>query len=158
MSAVEGAALHGGGRFARAYVHQAMVGFEGEKMSKSRGNLVVVSRLREAGVDPMAVRLTLLAQHYRTDWEWTAELLSRGEERLRVWRAAGAAVAAGEESFPSEDEVGTVGRVRQHLAGDLDAPRALEEVDGWAAAVLAGAPASSLVPTVVDALLGVELG
>ena len=49
-------------------------------------------------------------------------------------------------------------RVRQHLAGDLDAPRALEEVDGWAAAVSAGAPASGLVPTVVDALLGVELG
>jgi L-cysteine:1D-myo-inositol 2-amino-2-deoxy-alpha-D-glucopyranoside ligase len=106
----------------------------------------------------MAVRLTLLAQHYRTDWEWTAELLARGEERLRVWRAAAAAVAAGEGSFPSEDEVGTVVRVRQHLAGDLDAPRALEEVDGWAAAVSAGAPASGLVPTVVDALLGVELG
>ncbi|MFK5645337.1 cysteine--1-D-myo-inosityl 2-amino-2-deoxy-alpha-D-glucopyranoside ligase, partial [Ornithinimicrobium sp. LYQ121] len=146
MSAVEGAALHGGARFAQAYVHQAMVGFEGEKMSKSRGNLVVVSRLREAGVDPMAVRLALLAQHYRTEWEWTGELLVRAEERLRVWRAAAGAVAsrAGAD-VPSEDEVGTVTRVRKHLAGDLDAPRAMADVDVWAAAVLGGGPAPAPV-------------
>ena len=59
--------------FARAYVHAGMVGLDGEKMSKSRGNLVFVSRLREDGVDPMAIRLALLAHHYRSDWEWTPE-------------------------------------------------------------------------------------
>ena len=62
--------------FARAYVHAAMIGLDGEKMSKSRGNLVFVSRLRGDGVDPMAIRLALLSGHYRTDRAWTADLLS----------------------------------------------------------------------------------
>src|SRR4051812_33102499 len=57
--------------FARAYLHSGMVGLDGEKMSKSRGNLVFVSALRREGVDPMAIRLALLSQHYRTDWMWS---------------------------------------------------------------------------------------
>ena len=64
-----------GTRFARTYVHAGMVGYDGEKMSKSRGNLVFVSALRNSEVDPMAIRLALLRHHYRSDWEWTdAEL------------------------------------------------------------------------------------
>ena len=64
MSAVQATALTGDEVFARHYVHQAMVGFEGEKMGKSKGNLVLVSKLRADGIDPMAIRLVLLAQHY----------------------------------------------------------------------------------------------
>jgi L-cysteine:1D-myo-inositol 2-amino-2-deoxy-alpha-D-glucopyranoside ligase len=73
---------------ARAYVQSAMVGLDGEKMSKSKGNLVLVSRLRERGVDPMAIRLALLAHHYRDDWSWTEEELQAAEQRLATWRAA----------------------------------------------------------------------
>ena len=69
-------------RRSRGYVHAGMVGLDGEKMSKSRGNLVFVSTLREDGVDPMAIRLALLAHHYRTDWEWTAAQLTAAAERL----------------------------------------------------------------------------
>ena len=60
-----------------------MVAYEGEKMSKSRGNLVFVSRLREQGVDPRHLRLALLAHHYRTDWEWFDTELDAAAERLR---------------------------------------------------------------------------
>ena len=64
--------------FAQAYVHAGMVGYDGEKMSKSKGNLVFVSALRNSDVDPMAIRLALLRHHYRSDWEWTdAELFGR---------------------------------------------------------------------------------
>ncbi len=154
MSAVQAAALQGGSAFAQAYVHQAMVGYEGEKMSKSKGNLVLVSRLRAEGVDPMAIRLALLAQHYRTAWEWTPDLLERAQERLRVWRAAAVASTAG---YPGELGVQTVERMRTALADDLASPRALAEVDAWAEAVLDGRTASSLVPEAVDALLGVRL-
>src|SRR3954463_3048136 len=73
---------------ARAYVHAAMIGLDGEKMSKSRGNLVFVSRLRGDGVDPMAIRLALLSGHYRTDRAWTADLLTSAQERLATWRGA----------------------------------------------------------------------
>ncbi|HEV2451868.1 MAG TPA: cysteine--1-D-myo-inosityl 2-amino-2-deoxy-alpha-D-glucopyranoside ligase, partial [Streptosporangiaceae bacterium] len=67
------AALGSGGApaFARRYAHAGMVRLDGEKMSKSRGNLVFVSGLRAAGADPMAIRLALLAHHYRSDWDWT---------------------------------------------------------------------------------------
>ncbi|WP_131743320.1 cysteine--1-D-myo-inosityl 2-amino-2-deoxy-alpha-D-glucopyranoside ligase, partial [Actinomadura roseirufa] len=73
---------------ARAYVHAGMVGLDGEKMSKSRGNLVFVSKLRRSGTDPMAIRLALLAHHYRSDWEWTPAELDAAEARLARWRAA----------------------------------------------------------------------
>ena len=63
--------------FAEVYSHSGMVGLDGEKMSKSKGNLVLVSQLREAGVDPMAIRLALLSQHYRDDWMWTDDVLDR---------------------------------------------------------------------------------
>lgn len=154
MSAVQAAALQGGATFAQAYVHQAMVGLDGEKMSKSRGNLVLVSKLRAAGVDPMTIRLALLARHYRTEWEWTDELLEQAQERLRVWRAAAAAAS---HSYPTELGVHTVERVRAALADDLASPRALLEVDAWAQAVLDGESASDLVVQAVDALLGVQL-
>ena len=57
-----------------------MIGLDGEKMSKSRGNLVLVSRLREAGTDPMAIRLALLSGHYRADREWFASTLTVAEK------------------------------------------------------------------------------
>ena len=87
MSAGE-ARVATGRPFARAYLHSGMVGLDGAKMSKSRGNLVFVSKLRESGVDPMAIRLALLAHHYRDDWEWTDEVLAAAEDRLSRWREA----------------------------------------------------------------------
>ena len=64
-----------GAPFAQAYAHAGMVAYDGEKMSKSRGNLVFVSALRHSDVDPMAIRLALLRHHYRSDWEWTDDQL-----------------------------------------------------------------------------------
>src|SRR5919107_1550058 len=74
--------------FAKAYVHAGMIGLDGEKMSKSRGNLVFDSKLRASGVDPNAIRLALLAGHYRTDRPWTDELLTAAQARLARWREA----------------------------------------------------------------------
>src|SRR3984957_2712619 len=70
---------HGDPVFARHYAHAGMVRLGGEKMSKSLGNLVFVSRLREAGTDPMAIRLAILAHHYRADWDWTDAGLAAAE-------------------------------------------------------------------------------
>jgi L-cysteine:1D-myo-inositol 2-amino-2-deoxy-alpha-D-glucopyranoside ligase len=131
MSAAEAQAATDGTPFAGLYMHAGMVSYEGEKMSKSKGNLVFVSRLRSAGTDPMAIRLALLAHHYRSDWEWTAEDLERAEHRLATWReAAGRATEEQAEAL--------VARVRARLADDLDAPGALQAVDEWAHAARAG--------------------
>jgi L-cysteine:1D-myo-inositol 2-amino-2-deoxy-alpha-D-glucopyranoside ligase len=155
-SAAHAEVLTGQVPFARHYVHAGMIGLDGEKMSKSRGNLVLVSKLRAAGVDPMAVRLALLDGHYRADREWTGGRLPAAEARLHRWRQAVALPAA-----PDADAL--LGEVRARLADDLDTPAALRAVDAWADAALAGpAPdgdpaAPGLVHDLVDALLGVAL-
>jgi L-cysteine:1D-myo-inositol 2-amino-2-deoxy-alpha-D-glucopyranoside ligase len=154
MSASQAVALTGERPFARCYVHQAMVGLDGEKMSKSRGNLVLVSKLRADGVDPMAIRLALLSQHYRTDWEWTPAHLEQAEQRLETWRAA-----VSVNSGPSADA--TLQRVRELLANDLDTPGALAAVDRWAKECLThggdDAAAPGIVARLLDSLLGIRL-
>jgi L-cysteine:1D-myo-inositol 2-amino-2-deoxy-alpha-D-glucopyranoside ligase len=143
-----------------------MVRLDGEKMSKSLGNLVFVSVLRSAGVDPMAIRLAIMAHHYRQDWDWTAAGLAEAERRLDRWRRAVALGAGADRPGPQDrgavaDPAATavLASVRERMADDLDAPGALAAVDRWAGAVLADspAPAAWLVADTVDALLGVEL-
>ncbi|MEV7089962.1 cysteine--1-D-myo-inosityl 2-amino-2-deoxy-alpha-D-glucopyranoside ligase [Streptomyces sp. NPDC093085] len=154
MGASHAQALTGEHPFAQAYVHAGMVGLDGEKMSKSRGNLVFVSALRRDGVDPAAIRLALLAHHYRGDWEWTDQVLQDAVARLGRWRAA-----VSRPDGPAAEAL--VEEVRAALADDLDAPAALAAVDRWAAEQEAtggadeGAP--GLVSRTVDALLGVAL-
>jgi L-cysteine:1D-myo-inositol 2-amino-2-deoxy-alpha-D-glucopyranoside ligase len=157
FSAVHAEALAGTKPFARAYVHAAMIGLDGEKMSKSRGNLVFVSKLRGEGVDPMAIRLALLAGHYRTDRAWTPDLLATAERRLDTWRRA-VARDAGAPAAP------VLHGLRERLTDDLDSPGAIALVDDWAARTLAAGPdddrddgAPRVVADAVDALLGVAL-
>ncbi|MFG2052691.1 cysteine--1-D-myo-inosityl 2-amino-2-deoxy-alpha-D-glucopyranoside ligase [Micromonospora sp. NPDC048930] len=153
-SAAHAERLTGQAPFADHYVHAGMIGLDGEKMSKSRGNLVFVSRLRADRVDPMAVRLALMSGHYRTDRSWTQELLTVAEERLARWRRAAAAPAG-----PAGDEL--LAGVRARLADDLDTAGALAVADAWAEQALAGvaddAGAPKLFADTVDALLGIRL-
>jgi L-cysteine:1D-myo-inositol 2-amino-2-deoxy-alpha-D-glucopyranoside ligase len=147
-----------GTRYAQAYVHGGMVAYDGEKMSKSKGNLVFVSQLRHSDVDPMAIRLTLLRHHYRTDWEWTDAQLWDAVDTLDRWRLA-LAVGAGAPSAPVVDGVLTA------LADDLDAPTAVALVDAWATATLDTGAAADVsdpdagagVRAVLDAALGLAL-
>ncbi|HET7396882.1 MAG TPA: cysteine--1-D-myo-inosityl 2-amino-2-deoxy-alpha-D-glucopyranoside ligase [Intrasporangium sp.] len=140
--------------FARRYVHQAMVGLDGEKMSKSKGNLVLVSALRAEGVDPAVIRLALLAHHHSTEWVWTDDVLEEATSRLATWRRALAS-----DGGPAAEQ--TVEEIRSHLADDLDSPRALEAVDRWAAQALTRGgehpEAPRLIARAVDALLGVRV-
>lgn len=152
--------------FARLYAHAGLVGYQGEKMSKSLGNLVFVSRLLADGVDPMAIRLTLLARQYRESWEWTGEALDAAAVRLDRWRRA---VTLGASAVPSAQPV--LAEVRAAMSEDLDAPRALAAIDAWAEAVLADAGSSGssgasdapdhddarLIRLIADSLLGVVL-
>jgi L-cysteine:1D-myo-inositol 2-amino-2-deoxy-alpha-D-glucopyranoside ligase len=154
MSASQAHVATGQWPFATAYVHAGMVGLNGEKMSKSHGNLVFVSALRTAGTEAGAVRLALLADHYRSDRDWTPSLLSRAEDRLARWRHA-IGLGAGPEAGQ------LLANVRARLADDLDSPAALDAVDDWAEQASAGAGSDSAAPDrvrdLVDALLGVSL-
>jgi L-cysteine:1D-myo-inositol 2-amino-2-deoxy-alpha-D-glucopyranoside ligase len=154
LSAAHSIAL--GRPFAIAYAHAGMVALDGEKMSKSLGNLVFVHRLVRDGVDPMAVRLVLMAHHYRSDWEWSEAELERAQQRLDSYRAA----ARRRDLRPDVVEA-----LRSALREDLDTPSALETLDAWAAggelpgqesdSLPAGAPGD--VAAAVDALFGITL-
>jgi L-cysteine:1D-myo-inositol 2-amino-2-deoxy-alpha-D-glucopyranoside ligase len=141
---------------ARHFAHAGMVGLDGEKMSKSKGNLVLVSKLRAAGEEPAAIRLAILAHHYRSDWSWTDEGFAEAKDRLRRWRAAA-------DHAPAGSAAPLIEGLRAALSNDLDAPRALAAVDAWAAAAPApGAATGSAVDAArvadaVDALLGVVM-
>ncbi|KAA8964991.1 cysteine--1-D-myo-inosityl 2-amino-2-deoxy-alpha-D-glucopyranoside ligase [Mycobacterium sp.] len=154
FTAAHAEAVSGTRRFARHYVHAGMIGWDGHKMSKSRGNLVLVSTLRRQGVEPSAIRLGLLAGHYRADRFWDAATLAEATARLHRWRSA-TALPAG------PDAADTIARVRGYLADDLNTPKALAAVDGWATDALEygghDPAAPSAVATAMDALLGVDL-
>jgi L-cysteine:1D-myo-inositol 2-amino-2-deoxy-alpha-D-glucopyranoside ligase len=105
--------------FVRHWMHQAMVRMDGEKMSKSLGNLVFVSELRKEW-DPMAIRLMIVENHYRTEWEWDETRMPRAAERLERWRATG----RGE---------GGLDAARAALDDDLDTPGAIAAIDEAAA-------------------------
>jgi len=154
MSASEAQVADPDHRFARAYVHAGMVALDGEKMSKSKGNLELVSRLRDRGVDPMAIRWTLLGHHYRSDWEWTPDDLNLASAALVDVRAACARGAGA----PAAD---VVTGVLHALANDLDAPAATRLIEAWAEDTLGGAAsdgnAAASIRAVADAALGVRL-
>ncbi|MFZ3496516.1 cysteine--1-D-myo-inosityl 2-amino-2-deoxy-alpha-D-glucopyranoside ligase [Streptomyces sp. 5.8] len=154
MGASHAQVLTGEFPMAKAYVHAGMVALHGEKMSKSKGNLVFVSALRRAGVDPAAIRLALLSHHYRADWEWTDAVLAEAVARLERWRAA----VSRPDGIAADD---LVEEVREALSNDLDAPAALAAVDRWVERQLVSdgddESAPGLVSRTVDALLGVAL-
>lgn len=139
----------GAGEAARAYLHTAMLGYRGEKMSKSLGNLVLVSQLIAEGHEPAAIRLALLAHHHGADWQWRDADLVTAQERLARWRAG-----VRRPATPSAATV--IAGVRAALANNLDAPGALDTVDAWCAA---SGPAddSAAVGQALDALLGLAL-
>jgi L-cysteine:1D-myo-inositol 2-amino-2-deoxy-alpha-D-glucopyranoside ligase len=154
MSALQSTALTGAATYAEHHVYQALVAYEGEKMSKSKGNLVFVSRLRQSGVDPMVIRALLLAQHYRTEWEYTDGLLDAAAARVARWREA-LSVNTG----PDAEE--TIALVRAALANDLDSPAALTALDAWAERTFSVGgdhpDGPGLISRAMDALLGLRL-
>jgi L-cysteine:1D-myo-inositol 2-amino-2-deoxy-alpha-D-glucopyranoside ligase len=151
MSTAHGTALTGR-PYAVHHTHTGMVGYQGEKMSKSLGNLVKVSELVAAGHDPRAVRLALLSHHYRSDWEWFDDDLVEAEARLDHWLAwAGTStLSTVADTVPTPLVVG----LRSTLASDLDTPSALAVVDDL---VATGVGASDVDVDAIQALLGVDL-
>src|SRR5437588_3427724 len=106
FTAAHAESVSGERRFARHYVHAGMIGWDGQKMSKSRGNLVLVSALRTQGVEPSAIRLGLLAGNYRADRFWSRQVLDDATARLHRWRTATALPAA-------PDAADVIARVRR---------------------------------------------
>ena len=127
--------------FVKHWMHVAMVSMDGHKMSKSRGNLVFVDKLRTQH-DPMAIRLGLIEHHYRTEWEWDDGLMARNEARLSNWKSAA-------QVGSSLGDAGLLAEVRSALDNDLDTPTAVALVDAAAGKGLAVGDSARLLGVVI---------
>jgi L-cysteine:1D-myo-inositol 2-amino-2-deoxy-alpha-D-glucopyranoside ligase len=136
-----------GSSLASVYSHAGLVGYLGEKMSKSLGNIVLVDELLDRGVDPRAIRLAILSQRYRENWEWTSELLEVAEDRLARWTRWALGATKGESAKLST-------ALRVAIADDLKTVDALAAVDE---SIASGAAPTSDDLAAIDALLGIRL-
>ena len=157
MCAAQGEVMNNA-TFAQYFMHTGMIGYQGEKMSKSKGNLVFVSRLREAGIDAMAIRLALLANHYRSDREWDDALLQDATDRLDKWRKGFAK--------PEGPEIeATISNVVDALNNDLDTTKALAHIDSWVEKAIADSNSeknsklsnTGTLARFVDSVLGIAI-
>jgi L-cysteine:1D-myo-inositol 2-amino-2-deoxy-alpha-D-glucopyranoside ligase len=123
--------------FVKHWMHTALISKDGEKMSKSLGNLVFVDALR-AEWDPMVIRLLLIENHYRTEWEWDESRLVANQDRLMAWRAS----AGGANGDVLE-------QVRSHLDNDLRTPEAVAAIDAAAARRESTAAAAALLGVIL---------
>jgi L-cysteine:1D-myo-inositol 2-amino-2-deoxy-alpha-D-glucopyranoside ligase len=141
-----------GKELASSYVHTGMIGLDGEKMSKSRGNLVFVSKLIAAGKDPMAIRWALMSDHYRSDRMWSDSLLKTAEEQLHQLR-----IAINAQNSAPTDEV--ISSLIAALSDDLDTPQVIAILQKWSADTLAGGTGGSTddLQFALDGLLGLNL-
>ena len=138
--------------FANNYVHSAMIHLDGEKMSKSKGNLVFVSKLLSRGIDPMVIRWALLSGHYQRDRSWSDELLQKSTSEVSLLRSA---LAQSEVAETKE----LIQSIISDLANNLDTPAALNRLIAWAKSSQSSPKVneSGLVSRGIDSLLGLAL-
>ena len=107
-----------GNEAVKLWVHGEHLLFEGRKMSKSAGNVVLVQNLVERGLDPLALRLSLLENRYRSQMDLTWAGLEAANSTLRRWRTNMA--TWGEDEKRLEDL-----EILSAIEKDLDTPRVL---------------------------------
>ena len=141
-----------GRKFSESFVHAAMISLDGEKMSKSKGNLVFVSKLLESGVDPMILRWALLRGHYQQDRAWSMQLLDRSIMEVNLVRSA---LAQSEVSETND----VIDSLIQDISNNLDTPSALDRLTSWAKSSQSNPSVnqSGLMARAIDSLLGLAL-
>ena len=141
-----------GREFSSLYIHAGMIGLDGEKMSKSKGNLVFVSKLLEDGVDPMIIRWALLTGHYQSDRQWSDDLLKKAESDIELMRTALSRTEVADTDQLLKDLI-------LDLSNNLDTPTALNRLVLWAKKSQKDATynQSGQVSRAIDSLLGLAL-
>ena len=138
--------------YAQTYVHTGMVGLDGEKMSKSKGNLVFVSKLVATGVEPMVIRLALLSAAYGRDRMWTDAVLDEASNRMARLQSA----LSRNEVAPTKE---CVALIIASLADNLDTVRAIKTIDAWIEQTEGGLTGGSSgeLSRAIDTLLGIAI-
>lgn len=100
------------------WIHGEHLLFEGKKMAKSSGNVILVSDIVERGLDPLALRLALLENRYRAQIDMTWQALTAADATLWRWRSA--LTSWGDSSDAKFDE-----EIHAHFMNDLDTSKAI---------------------------------
>jgi L-cysteine:1D-myo-inositol 2-amino-2-deoxy-alpha-D-glucopyranoside ligase len=145
MSEEQNAAL-GFGELALNYCHVGMVSYQGSKMSKSKGNLVFVHQLIDEGILPMVIRLALMSHHWRSDWEYTKELIDESKE---LYSELSKKFKGKFISQIDQDKVIEI------MLNDLDAPKVLSFLKE--AKPLSDSQNNVSIDLLLEALLGLKL-
>lgn len=137
--------------FSKSYVHAGMIGLDGEKMSKSKGNLVFVSKLVAAGRDPMAIRWALMKQHYTSDRMWSDDLLVEAEREIAKLKN----VLDQEKVIPTERLIDSIVKA---LSDDLDTPSVLKHINTWIEEneIIESTESPNDLISTLDAMLGIK--
>ncbi len=148
MSAIQVKAMTGQ-QFARGYVHTGMVGLDGEKMSKSKGNLIFVSKLLQEGIDPVVIRFALLQSHYSEDRMWSDANLESATQVVERFRSA----LSRNEVAPTTE---LSHQILAALAQNLDTPRVMQLLQDWVEATEEGQVGGSTgeLARLLDSALG----
>ena len=151
MTALQAKALTGV-EFASCYSHAGMIGLDGEKMSKSKGNLVFVSKLRQEGVSPALIRIALFTDRYSTDRMWSRELLDDANKLLARLLSA----LSRQEVAPTFE---VVQEIVNAISDDLNTPKVFELLNSWCLKTeegeVGGSPGE--ISRALDTYLGITL-
>ena len=151
MTALQAKALTGV-EFASCYSHAGMIGLDGEKMSKSKGNLVFVSKLRQEGVSPALIRIALFADRYSTDRMWSRELVDEANKLLTRLLSA----LSRQEVAPTFE---VVQEIVNAISDDLNTPKVFDLLNTWSLKTEEGAVGGSPgeLSRALDTYLGITL-
>jgi cysteinyl-tRNA synthetase len=136
-----------GKTLANIWMHANHIKVDGTKMSKSLGNIYTLHDIEEKGYDVRAFKLLVLSKHYRTEGNFTWEILEAAQNRLNNWRAASDLRWQQPESTNKLDLIG-------FLQNDLDTPGAVAAIDEYLETAVI--PNTESLENIRD-LLGIDL-
>ncbi len=138
-------------KFANFWLHANHIKVDGTKMSKSLGNVYTLQDIKGKGYDLQAFKLLVLSKHYRTEGNFTWEILEAAQNRLNSWRAS----ADSTWQLPASDKQL---QLLPHLQTDLDTPKAVAAIDAYLESVQSSnkAPSAEALAAIND-LLGIDL-
>jgi L-cysteine:1D-myo-inositol 2-amino-2-deoxy-alpha-D-glucopyranoside ligase len=151
MSAAQSRSMNGQ-RFARSYVHAGMIGLDGEKMSKSLGNLVFVSKLISSGINPAAIRWALMGHSYSDDLMWSDSIISEASQEIERLQLNLARM----EVAPTDV---VIQEIINALSNNLDTPTVKSVIERWMADTESGdtGGVAGELSRALDTLLGIAL-
>ena len=138
------------------WVHGEHLLFEGRKMSKSAGNVVLVSDLITKGLDPLSLRVCLLENRYRSQMDLTWQSLNAANQLLERWRSK-IAQWSSDVNINQTIMAENVDQIFKDFCSDLDTPRAMQKLREIEKNEQISDASKSAIFTKVDQVIGLDL-